>query len=48
LDLWQQVLTAEREELEQSFARMKSEVEGLSGHGYLLLCAITLPSIVIS
>jgi ParB family transcriptional regulator, chromosome partitioning protein len=27
--LWQQALTAEREELEQSFARMKSEVEGL-------------------
>ena len=27
--LWQQVLTAEREELEQSFARMKCEVEGL-------------------
>lgn len=27
--LWQQALTAEREELEQSFARMKAEVEGL-------------------
>jgi ParB family transcriptional regulator, chromosome partitioning protein len=27
--IWQQALTVEREELEQSFARMKSEVEGL-------------------